>query len=160
MIQAEIIGADGVVRDLEKYGKEAGKAIKKAVDDTAKAIESDAKKRLNGMMGSAKHWITGTLAKSVHKQLSASGDLATNLDPFESAVGSNLKYAPYIEFGTGDFVDIMPGWEDIAIKFKGKKKVRGFKGDSFLGWASLNQSKKLPERITKELNKVTNTGKA
>jgi len=160
MIQAEVIGGEKVAKDLEQYGKETTKAIKKAVDDTAKAIESDAKKRLNGMMGSAKHWITGTLAKSVHKQLTGSGDLATGLEALEAAVGSNLKYAPYIEFGTGDFVDIMPGWEDVAIKFKGKKKVRGFKGNSFLGWASLNQSKKLPERITKEINKVTDTGKA
>ena len=160
MIQAEVIGSEQLQSDLRQYGKEAEKAIKKAVDDTALAVESDAKKRLNGMFGSAKHWITGTLAKDVHKQLTQSGDLAEGLTSTEAAVGTNLKYAPYIEFGTGDFVDIMPGWEDIAIKFKGRKKVKGFKGDSFLGWASLNQSKKLPERITKQMNKVTDTGKA
>ena len=35
-------------------------------------------------------------------------------------VGSKLKYAPYVEFGTGGMVSIPEGYEDFAIQFKGK----------------------------------------
>ena len=35
------------------------------------------------------------------------------------AVGSTVKYSPYVEFGTGGLVDVPAGLEDYAIKFKG-----------------------------------------
>ena len=35
-------------------------------------------------------------------------------------VGSRLKYAPYVEFGTGGTVNVPAGYEDFAIQFKGK----------------------------------------
>jgi hypothetical protein len=36
-------------------------------------------------------------------------------------VGSALKYAPYVEFGTGGEVSVPSGYEDFAIQFIGKK---------------------------------------
>jgi len=35
-------------------------------------------------------------------------------------VGFSAKYAAYVEFGTGGFVDVPSGLEDYAIQFKGK----------------------------------------
>ena len=32
----------------------------------------------------------------------------------------NARYAPYMEFGTGKYVKILPGYEDIAAQFRGK----------------------------------------
>lgn len=34
-------------------------------------------------------------------------------------VGTDLEYAPYVEFGTGDLVDVPAGLEDYAMQFKG-----------------------------------------
>lgn len=34
-------------------------------------------------------------------------------------VGTPVKYAPYMEFGTGGLVDVPAGLEDYAIRFKG-----------------------------------------
>lgn len=38
---------------------------------------------------------------------------------------ANAKYAPFLEFGTGRFVDVPKGWDGVAVKFKGsgKKKI-------------------------------------
>jgi hypothetical protein len=149
MIGVEIIGAEGLRQDLNSYSKEAQKAIDKAVSDTAKAIETDAKKRLNGMFGSSKHVIFANLVKSIYKR---------KIESMEAVVGTPVHYAPYIEFGTGEKVFTNFEFDDeakkVAAQFKGKKKVKGIKGDSFLNWAAVNQSKKLLERIETELNKI------
>jgi hypothetical protein len=41
-------------------------------------------------------------------------------DKIMYTVGSRLKYAPYVEFGTGGTVNVPAGYEDFAIQFKGK----------------------------------------
>jgi hypothetical protein len=37
---------------------------------------------------------------------------------------ANAPYAPFLEFGTGGSVNVPNGWQDIAIKFKGKGKKK------------------------------------
>lgn len=41
------------------------------------------------------------------------------VDGLNGVVGTNVRYAPYMEFGTGGLVDVPAGLEDYAIKFKG-----------------------------------------
>lgn len=41
------------------------------------------------------------------------------VDGLNGVVGTPIKYAPYMEFGTGGLVDVPAGLEDYAIKFKG-----------------------------------------
>lgn len=41
------------------------------------------------------------------------------VDGLNGAVGTPMRYAPYLEFGTGGLVDVPTGLEDYAIKFKG-----------------------------------------
>jgi hypothetical protein len=146
MIGVEITGTQELISDFKGYEKEAEQAINKAVTDTAKAIETDAKRRLQGQLGSKRHWITGNLAKSIYNRI---------VQSMEKVVGTKLPYAPYIEFGTGDFVDIPEGAEGVASLFRGKgiRKVN-IKGDSFLNWAAVNQRQKLVERIKANLNKI------
>jgi len=151
MLSIEVDGINELQRDLTKYGKDAEKAINKAVSDTALNIQSDAKKRLNGMFGSDKHNIHGGagLLGSVYNRVVKS---------MEKVVGSDKHYAPYIEFGIGEMVFTNMDFSDeakaVAAQFKGKKKVKGFKGDSFLNWAAINQEKKHIQRIENELNKL------
>lgn len=148
-IGVEISGMQGVLNDFKRFDNEVEKAIIKATDDTAKNVISDARKRLKGLLGSSKHWITGTLAKSIKrmKQYEA--------DKYEQVVGTDLEYAPYIEFGTGDMVEIPEGAEGVASQFKGKgiRKVN-IKGDSFLNWSAINQRGKFTERVKEQLSKI------
>lgn len=53
---------------------------------------------------------TGRLRTSI--QAEASG--------LRGEVKTNVEYAGYMEFGTGGSVDVRPGWEEIAEKYRGK----------------------------------------
>lgn len=145
-IGLEVTGTENLIRDFKGYEKEATKAVDKAVSDTAKAVETDAKKRLNGNFGSRKHVVYGNLLRSIYNRA---------VQSMEKVVGTPVKYAAYIEFGTGDLVEIPTGLESVAAQFKGKgiRKVN-IKGDSFLNWAAVNQRKKFIERIQTNLNKI------
>jgi hypothetical protein len=145
-IGLEISGIENVIRDFKGYEAQAEKAVNKAVSDTAKGVETDAKKRLNGGFGSRKHVVYGNLLRSIYNRVIVS---------MEKVVGTPVHYAPYIEFGTGDLVEIPEGLEDVAAQFKGKgiRKVN-IKGDSFLNWAAVNQRKKFIDRITSNMNAI------
>lgn len=52
---------------------------------------------------------TGRLRSSIHR---------TN-NKLSGTVYTNVKYAPYVEFGTGSEVDVPEGLEDYAMQFKG-----------------------------------------
>jgi HK97 gp10 family phage protein len=71
----------------------------------------------------------------------------------QSEVSATEKYAPYIEFGTGQFVKVPKGFEKMAMSFyvngKGRMKPKPFLIPS---WASeVPIFKKKLEKIIKEL---------
>ena len=130
---------DTVLKGFDQYGVAAAKALMNAIYRTALNIESDAKRRLNGQLGSAKHWITGRLASSVHTEIkgknsfegvkdSEPGDRSFGLrvDDLEALVGTNVSYGPRIET---DY-------------------------DSFIIFATNKRSPELPQKIESELNKL------
>lgn len=41
------------------------------------------------------------------------------VDGMNGIIGTPVRYAPYMEFGTGGLVDVPEGLEDYAMKFKG-----------------------------------------
>lgn len=67
-------------------------------------------------------------------------------------VTAGSKYAAYVEFGTGGFVDVPEGVEDYAMTFyvNGKGTMRP---SPFLFPAFFTESKKMLEQIRKELVK-------
>lgn len=126
-------------KSVKQYGKKAIEAFKRAMMRTALAIESDAKKRLRGRLGSAKHWVTGRLASSVHTEMkgentfkackdskSRDGSLNIPYDDMEGIVGTNVEYAEKIE---NDY-------------------------DSFLRFAAERQQKNFPKRVEEEINRI------
>jgi hypothetical protein len=145
-IGLEVSGIDQLLKDFKGYEREAGRAIDKAVDDTADQISKIAKERLQGMQGSSRHIVYGNLIRSIYRR---------TLGAMERIVGTPVNYAPYIEFGTGDLVEIPEGTEEVAAQFKGRgiRKVN-IKGDSFLNFAAVHERKKLIDRITTNLNKI------
>ena len=133
MMNIKVEGTEQLMKGFEKYRKEAEKAIKRGVDRTAVAIESDAKSRLEGGLGGQRRIKTDRLRASVHAELEE-GELGVPIAKNEAITGTNVEYGPFIEFGT-----------------------RFMAAMSFLGFAAVRQDKKLKERVTEELNKINKT---
>jgi len=118
MIKMEVDTASErhLVNILHKLGKLFPDEVVKMIHREGLIIESDAKRRLvKDLVNSPKKkdgrpYYYGRLSSSVH-----------NI-PFKTGVtvGTNVKYAPYVEFGTGDGVKIPTGWETYAAKYKGR----------------------------------------
>jgi phage gpG-like protein len=150
MANIKIEGTEQLLKGFEKYRKEAKAAIKRGVDRTAIALESDAKTRLEGGLGGQRRIKTNRLRASVHSELgdkteqimkntfkpvktseTSDKELNVSIADDEAIVGTNVFYAGFIEFGT---------------KF--------IKAMSFLGFASVRQDKLLRKRVEEELNKI------
>ena len=68
---------------------------------------------------------------------------------------ANMEYSPYIEFGTGASVNVPPGFEDLAIQFKGKgKNTINLPARPHIIPAATKAGKNLKENIKKRLSKL------
>lgn len=154
MISVEIIGTDGLMIDLKRYGVDAEKAIGRAITRTCAKIEGDAKKKLkSGLQKIGKELKeasrTGFLMSSIRRMKNHENSI------MEGVVGTDIEYAPYIEFGTGDYVEIPAGQEDVAAQYKGKgiRKVN-IHAVSFLNYAMVTNEKTFVDRLEQELNNL------
>jgi hypothetical protein len=152
-IQVDQKSIDTVLKSFDEYGVDAAKALGNAIYRTALNIESDAKRRLRGQLGSAKHWVTGRLASSIHTETKGyvnykiggesaivsgtsftgndhsqpeDSNFGMQVDDLEALVGTNVVYGPRIET---DF-------------------------DPFITFATNRRSPELPKKIEDELNKL------
>jgi hypothetical protein len=155
ILDTKVEGVEGLLRDFKGYEKEAEAAIDKAVKETAQKGAKMAKDRLEGRLGSKRHYHFGDLIKSVFAK--------KGNKKMEAQFGSyTCEYAPYIEFGTGDLVFTNFEFDEdarrVAAQYKGQgiRKVN-IRGDSFLNYAAVEQAPKLRERITNELNAINKT---
>lgn len=98
------------IKRLERVNPQAKRILVTEINSTAQDIRKDAVININskGIVD------TGTLKNSAQVKKTAS---QANLD---AEVGVYAKYAPFIEFGTGTFVDVPQGLEEYALQFKGK----------------------------------------
>jgi len=140
-LHIEIEGIEELASDFRRFGKQAKDAIKRGVDRTALAVETDAKEKLK----SDGHIITGRLRSSLHAETvqgqqfgyrddhgeTYNGALNEKIGELDAVAGTNVHYAPYIEFGT-----------------------KYITADSYLGYAAIKQDKKLKDRVIEELNKL------
>lgn len=153
MFSVEINGLNETLAGFENYKQQADKAIMLAVSDTANAIVKTAKERIYGLEGSEKHIITRTLSRSIMRKKEH------ERDKFEAVVGTNLEYAPYIEFGTGDVVfqnfDFDADARAVAANYKGAgiRKVN-IRGDSFLNYSGVKHRSSFLKFLTARLNAI------
>ncbi|WP_018130711.1 HK97-gp10 family putative phage morphogenesis protein [Effusibacillus pohliae] len=96
-------GATEVVRTLNDIPQQKEQAIKRIINTTAANIARKAKQRAPVD--------TGRLRGSIQMRPYRGG--------LEAAVGTNVEYAPYIEFGTGKGVNVPQQYADFAAQFKG-----------------------------------------
>lgn len=93
------------------------RAVIKGLQTFEKLVESKVKDALH-------EWGTETETLSKARVPVASGELQRSINKGKEGdwiwtVGTNVNYAPFVEFGTGALVDIPQGLEDYAIQFKG-----------------------------------------
>ena len=101
-----IEGLDALIKRIGKLAPEIAKEVAMEVNASALAIQSKARRDVvvdNGILRNS------IQLKEINRG-----------DKIMYTVGSRLKYAPYVEFGTGGTVNVPAGYEDFAIQFKGK----------------------------------------
>jgi HK97 gp10 family phage protein len=105
-ISFRIEGLDALIKRIGKLAPEIAKEVAMEVNASALAIQSKARRDVvvdNGI-----------LRNSIQLKEVNTGD------KIMYTVGSRLRYAPYVEFGTGGTVSVPAGYEDFAMQFKGK----------------------------------------
>lgn len=102
-MEMKIEGLAGLMKKLEYLGGNSTEAIDKGLGKAAKKIQLDAKRFCP--------YDTGRLKGSIS---------AERIKPLEWAVGTNVEYAPCVEFGTGSLGD--PSVPHTAKKFWRYKK--------------------------------------
>lgn len=112
-----ITGVDEAVAKMRSYQFAKLEAVKTVVNETAIKVQRGAKQRCPVD--------TGRLRASIA------------MEPFKGGltidVGTKVKYAPYVEFGTGSKVRVPSGAESTAAQFKGKNPANpGQKAQPFL----------------------------
>ncbi len=90
-INAEIVGLEKIVNKLNAIGENTDEIIDTALLQSAKKIQRDAKKNIDIL----KAYDTGRLKGSISVEKIEKG----------YAIGTNVHYAPYVEFGTGSMGD-------------------------------------------------------
>ena len=101
-----IEGLDALIKRIGKLAPQIAKEVAMEVNASALAIQSKARRDVvvdNGI-----------LRNSIQLNEINRGDKILY------TVGSRLRYAPYVEFGTGGTVNVPAGYEDFAMQFKGK----------------------------------------
>ena len=105
-ISFKIEGLDALIKRLGKLSPKIAKEVAMEVNASALAIQSKAKRDVKVD--------NSTLRSSIQlKEVNVGTKIVYT-------VGSALKYAPYVEFGTGGEVNVPAGYETFAIQFKGK----------------------------------------
>lgn len=99
----QIKGLDKVLKDLDKHKEKAIVAVKTNVQASGLDIADDAAQRAPANFGPL---------KQSYRANSRNNDLAV-------AIGSDLYYAPFVEFGTRSKTSIPAEFADLAAEFKG-----------------------------------------
>lgn len=98
-------GFDKVLRDLKKF-------------DPRKAIEDELKRIGNEILADA---VANVPVDTGELRNSAGIETRWEEDTLIVTVFFSALYAAYVEFGTGEFVDVPGGFEDYAMTFKGER---------------------------------------
>jgi len=103
-VKIELKGIEQFKRELNKVKSDITREIERTTSASLLRIQSDAKRKAavdTGRLRAAIH----------HRQQETDGEVA---------VYDSVKYAPYIEFGTGNMVSVPDELKEIAMEFKGR----------------------------------------
>mgnify|MGYP006921301982 CR=1 FL=1 len=94
-----------LLKQIDAFGEDAQRLSVAVTNTTADGIVSNAKQKVVVDLGQ--------LRQSIGKTNASIGNN-------RSFIFASAPYAAYVEFGTGGTVSVPKGFEEIAIKFKGK----------------------------------------
>jgi hypothetical protein len=121
MIRFKIEGMKEAIRDLKDWEVDKIRQSRLQIERSAINIEREAK--------NACPVDFEILRSSIEKTVDAS-DAGRILS---AEVGTNVEYAPFVEFGTGSGVSVPAGQEEFAMQFKGKTgRKRNYPARPFL----------------------------
>ena len=113
------IDYDKMIKEMSAFALLKKEQVKEAFAVAAINIDREAKKNLTGELAKynssrkeSGYKLTGRLKSSIRILFKAGSGLAYN-------IGTDVYYAPYVEFGTGKFVEIPEGAEEQAAQAKG-----------------------------------------
>ncbi len=69
---------------------------------------------------------------------------------------ANADYAPYVEFGTGEKVNVPNELKNFALQFKGEKKIVGQKDQPYLYPSALVGQRRFKDFLLKWIDKTKN----
>lgn len=102
----QLSGLQKALKEVRDRTLAVGSGSKKEIEKTIRNIERDAKR--NAPVD------TGELRQSIKGELTESG--------YNGMVTASAPHAPYIEFGTGNLVEVPEGFESQAAEAKGEGK--------------------------------------
>ncbi|WP_035290263.1 HK97-gp10 family putative phage morphogenesis protein [Clostridium sp. KNHs214] len=112
------------ISKMESKKAEIEKLLEKGMEKALLTIEADAKKNCPVDEGRLRASITH--------------DTEVGDEEVKGRIGTNVEYAPYIEFGTGIYAQDGNGrqtpwsWEGEGVKWEGKHLTQGQKGKRFM----------------------------
>jgi len=140
MINIKVKNIKQVQDAIAKYGNDAVNAFEDVIFDEATRMAEVAKVKAPIDFG--------TLQNSINWQ--KENNLLYN-------VGTNIPYAPFVEFGTGGKVDIPNGWDDMARPFKGQGiRQVNIEPQPFMYPAYLESKKTFNKGFEKAIKKLNN----
>lgn len=107
----EVKGANEFIARLKNIKKDSYKKVGAIVEATARQIELDA------VQAAPKIYKYGTGGSHATNNEIVGNISSIKTGQLEAEVIVNSKMAAYAEFGTGAYVDVPKGWEDIAWSY-------------------------------------------
>jgi HK97 gp10 family phage protein len=135
-IGVNLTGIDSLKNAIQKLDEKVAKEVSNEINASSLKIQSDAKKLVPVDMGYLRNSIV----------------LDGELGGLTYSVEARMRYAAYVEFGTGGKVSIPSGYEEYAALFKGTRKVVGMRSQPYLIPSFEMEKPKLIKRINEMLN--------
>jgi HK97 gp10 family phage protein len=141
MIKVKLEGLETAIRNLHSWEKEKIRLVANQYDRSALAIEKNAKQKVPVDVGRLRSDIQKQVTKSDHNRV-------VNAEVFNT-----VKYAPFVEFGTGDGATQIPAeQQEYASQFKGKTgRVRNYRARPYLFPAFEQERPILIQKLTEIL---------
>jgi hypothetical protein len=140
MIKVKLEGLETAIRNLHSWEKEKIRLVANQYDRSALAIEKGAKLRVPTDKS--------VLKPSIQKDVT----ITQNNRVVSASVFTDVKYAPFVEFGTGSLVEVPAEQQEYASQFKGKTgRVRNYRARPYLFPAFEQERPILIQKLTEIL---------
>lgn len=140
MIKVKLEGLETAIRNLHSWEKEKIKKVADQYNRSALAIEKGAKLRVPTDQSVLKPSIQKDVTITQHNRV------------VSASVFTDVKYAPFVEFGTGSLVEVPAEQEEYALQFKGKTgRVRNYRARPYLFPAFEQERPILIQKLTEIL---------